>query len=105
MDALILTMYMGMGMDVGMLVGVRHAAMAVGMGMNMGMQVGMLQGNGIADHEPCSRSHDGKPEVEGASGPFPQNQHTEGHAEKGRDGVVGAGLRRPQLLLGHNIKV
>ena len=102
---LVFTVDMSVGMGMGMLMNMFHTAVTVGVGMDVIVLVGVLQGNAVSDHEPCSCRHDGKPQIEGEGRAFPQNQHTEGHTEKGRDGVVGAGFRRAQLLLGHDVKI
>ena len=95
--ALVFAVDVGMRMGVGMLVGVNHAIMTVGVGMDMAVGVGVLQADGVFDHQPGGCRHDGKPQVEGKRRPFPQNQHTEGHADKWSNRVIGAGLGGAQL--------
>lgn len=101
----ILTVDVGMGMGMGMLMGMDQVAMTMFMGVNMGVRMDMLQGNGILHHQHRRSDHNDKTDVKLRAGPLPQQKHPEGHPQKGRDGIVGAGFGRPQILLGLDVEI
>ncbi len=59
MDGLIRPVGVGMGVDMGMLMGVYQFPVGMLMGVGMGMLMSMLERDGIFDHQHRGRHHDG----------------------------------------------
>ncbi len=71
----------------------------VGVGEGVGVRVGVAFGQGVHDHEPSPRRHDQQGDHIGAGQRSPEQHKGEKGPHKGRDGVIRAGLRRPEAPL------
>ena len=103
--SLIFTMDMGVGVDVGVLVGVHKVAMFVLVVVDMGMLMGVLQRYCILDHQHGGNYHNGKTDVKLYGGPLSEYEHTKCHTKERRDGIVSAGFGCTQIFLRFDIKI
>ena len=58
----------------------------------------------FVDH-PCARGHDYQSDEKQNTGNLPEDDKGQQHADEGRDGIVGAGLRRTEIPLRVHIEV
>ena len=96
---------MGMGVQMGMLMGVDGADVAVFVGMGVGMLVGVLEGDGVEDHQRRGRDHHSQAQEKPQIRPLSQKHHAEEDPQEGGDGVISAGLCRAQVLRGLDVEI
>ena len=92
MSGFIISVNMGVAVDMLMLMGMHHFAMPVYVGMHMAMLMGVLQRDGVLYHQDRGCDHNRKSNIELDTGPFPQQENTEENTQERRNGIIGAGF-------------
>ena len=80
---LVLTVDMGVGMNMAVGMGVDQVAMAMFKVVGVAVGMGVLQADGILHHQHRCGDHNGQAPIEPDTGPLPQQGHAEGHPRKG----------------------
>ena len=102
---LVLSMNMGVGVDMLVRVGMHQVTMLMRVVVDVGMLVDVLQSNCVLYHQHGGNYQNAKANVELHGRPLSKYQHTECHTKERRNGIIGAGFGCTQILLGFNIEV
>jgi len=101
----ILTVDMGMAVDMTVLVGMDQASVGVFVGVAMAMLVGVLQGNGILYHQHCCPDHNSKSNIKLDTRSFPEKQHAKQNPKEGCNRIIRTGFRRTQIFLCLDVEI
>ena len=79
MEGFILTVDVGVGVEMHMAMGMYQITMPVFVGVHMRMLMGVLKADGIFHHQNGCNDHNGESHIELNTGPLIQKQHSEGN--------------------------
>jgi len=90
----VLSMYVGMAMDMAVLMGMDEITVGVFVSVAVAVLMGMLQGDRILYHQHRCQDHNDQTHVELDARSFLQEQHAKQDTKKRCNGIIGTRFRR-----------